>query len=114
MRDACALARRFDADGSDVVLLDLAPPETLSLYRAELASVRSLVIVLLHAEGDVLVARDVARARPSGLEPSFWHSRIRTLRDQLLAQAVRYDHVHDTGAMSAEESADTLAPLLDP
>jgi len=111
--NACALARRFDADGSDVVFLDLAPPETLPVYRAELASARSLVIVLLHAESDVLVARDVARARPTGLEPSFWHGRIRTPRDQLLAHAERYDHVHDTGAMSAEESADTLAPLLD-
>lgn len=108
------LARRFDADGSDVVLLDLAPPERLPVCRAELASVRNPVIALLHAESDVLVARDVARAHPTGLEPSFWHGRIRTLRDQLLAHAERYDHVHDTGAMSAEESADALAPLLDP
>ncbi len=37
IRNACALARRFHADGSDVVLLGLAPPETLALYRAELA-----------------------------------------------------------------------------
>ena len=113
IRNACALARRFDAGGSDVVLLDLTPPETLALYRAELASVRRLVIALLHAEGDDLVARDVARARATGLEPSFWHGRIRTLRDQLLAHAERYDHVHDTGEMSAEESADRLAPFLD-
>jgi RNase adaptor protein for sRNA GlmZ degradation len=95
------------------VLLDLAPPERLPVCRAELASVRNLVIALLHAESDVLVARDVARAHPTGLEPS-WHGRIRTLRDRLLAHAERYDNVHDTGAMSAEESADTLAPLLDP
>ena len=113
LRNACALARRFDADGSDVVLIDVAPPETLALYRAELTSVRGPVTVLLHAEGDVLVARDWARARPTELEASFWHARIRQLRDQLLAEADSYDHIHDTGAMSAEESAHRLAPLLD-
>lgn len=113
IRNACALARRFDADGSDVVIVDVAPPETLALYGAELHSVRGPVTVLLHAEGDVLVARDLARARPTELEASFWHGRIRQVRDQLLAEADSYDHIHDTGAMSAEESADRLAPLLD-
>ncbi len=105
--------RRFNADGSDVVLLDVAPLETLSLYRSELSSIERLVTVLLDAEGDELVARDVARARATGLEASFWHGRIRTLRDELLAHADCYDHVHDTEAMSAEESADRLASLLD-
>lgn len=71
-------ARVQPTRGSDVVLLDVAPPETLPLYRAGLGSVRSLAIVLLHAEADVLVARDLARARPTELEPSFWHGRIRT------------------------------------
>lgn len=112
IRNACALARRFDADGSDVVMLDVAPPETLSLYRTELGSV-GLSIVLLHAEGDVLIARDVERGRPTGLEPAFWHARIRELRDHLLRHADSYDHVHDTGAMSPEKSADRLAHLLD-
>ena len=96
-----------------MVLVDVAPPETLALYAAELSSVGGPVTVLLHAEADVLVARDLARGRPTELEASFWHGRIRQLRDQLLAEADGYDHIHDTGAMSPEESARRLAPLLD-
>lgn len=113
IRNACALARRFDADGSDVVMVDVAPPDTLPLYHAELRSVDRLSIVLLHADGDVLVVRDLDRCRPTGLEPSFWHGRIRELRDELVGQADRYDHAHDTGAISAEQSAERLAALLD-
>ena len=112
IRNACALARRFDADGSDVVLLDLTPPETLALYRAELASVRRLVVALLHAEGDDLVARDVARARATGFEPSFGtvafgRCAISCCRTPSATTAFT------TPAMSAGESADSLAPLLD-
>ena len=114
IRNACALARGFEADGSDVVMLDVAPPETLALYRAELGSVGNLVIVLLHAEEDVLVARDIDRGRPTGLEAPLWHGRIRELRDHLVEHADSYDHLHDTGAFSSEQSAQKLAALLDP
>lgn len=113
IRNACALARRFDADGSDVVLVDVAPPETLALYRAELSSASALSIALLHAEVDVLIARDIDRGRPTGLASSFWHGRIRALRDQLVAHADSYDHALDTGAISAEQSAERLVALLD-
>lgn len=113
IRNACALSCSFDADGSDVVIVDVAPPEKLRLYRAELRSVGNVVIVLLHAEGDVLIARDVDRDRPTGLEPAFWHGRIRELRDHLLRHADSYDHVHDTGILSPDESAQGLATLLD-
>ncbi len=88
-----------------MLLLDAAPPETLARYRAELGSVSSLCVVLLHAEGDALVARDVGRARPTGLDAEFWHGRIRALRHHMVRQADSYDHVHDTGTGSAEQSA---------
>ncbi len=95
------------------MLVDVAPPEMLSLYRGELGSVGGLAIVLLHAQGDVLVARDLDRGHPLGLEAAFWHGRIREWRDHLVAHAGSYDQSHDTGPFSAEQSAQKLAALLD-
>lgn len=113
IRNACALTRGFDADGSDVVLVDVAPPDTLELYRAELHCLDRLSIVLLHAEADVLIERDVARGRPTELEASSWHGRIRELREELVAHTDRYDQDHDTSQISPEQSAAKLAVLLE-
>lgn len=112
IRNACAPAQHFDADGSDVVLVDVAPPHTLPLYREGLRSADRLSIVLLHADADVLIERDTARGGPSGREAPFWHGRIRELRDELVAHADDYDHAHHTGEISAEQSAAKLAVLL--
>lgn len=68
--------------------------------------------MLLHAEADVLIERDTARGGPGGLEASFWHGRIRELRDELIAHADDYDQAHDTGEISAEQSAAELAVVL--
>ena len=75
--DACALARRSDADGSDVVLVDVAPPDPLALYRHALRSVDRFLIVLLHPDADILIERDLARGRATGIDPSFRHRPIR-------------------------------------
>jgi len=72
--------------------------------------------VLLHAEAEVCIARDLARdpnPRPDPEERAFWHNRIRALREQLVAYADQYDCSIDTDAMSAAEAASLLAGLLE-
>lgn len=113
IRQACLLARDFDRDGFDVLLLDVAPPETLALYRAGLAGVRSIRTVLLTADVDVLIERDRRRDPDPNPDPAAlraWHDRIRMLHGQL--EAASYDAVIENGHVTAGETAKRLLELF--
>jgi len=115
IRNTCALARGFDADGCDVVIVDVAAPETLPLYRSELHSVQDFRTVLLLADPDILIARDIARdpdPHPDPAALTSWHACIRILHGQLAAESGRYDRVLDSDRASAAEIAVTLARML--
>lgn len=115
IRRACLIARDFDKDGYDVVVLDVAPPETLDLFRAELAGLSALKIVLLLADPEILIERDVARDETPDPDPgaiASWHDRIRFLHGQLAEAAGSYDVVIDNGRMTAEETAEKVAALF--
>lgn len=56
VRNACALVRNFRADGSDVVVPDVVTNESAGLYRAEIAGVR-IVQLLVRVETAIERAR---------------------------------------------------------
>ena len=47
VKNTCALAKNFSQDGSVVLILDVLPQETLSLYRKELSELNLKVVLLL-------------------------------------------------------------------
>ncbi|MFZ5703947.1 hypothetical protein [Nitrobacter sp.] len=111
IRQACLLARDFDREGFDVILTDVAPPESLALYRAELVGVRAVRTVLLMADADTLIGRDRDRdpdPNPDAEALRSWHDRIRVLHGQLAAASAAYDEVIDNGAVTAEVTAKRL------
>jgi hypothetical protein len=110
--NCCALARAFDAARFDVLLLDVAPPETLDRYRNALAGVTRLVIVQLTATPETLVDRDRTRDEVKHADQSAWHDRIRKLQQQLADSAGDYDHVIDTTEMTADQVAQRCLELL--
>lgn len=116
IRAACALARSFDADAIDVVIVDVAPPSVIALYRAQLADVRALWVVLLSAPADVLIARNCARD-PKGVaadatQRDFWVARIAQLHAELLSGGHAYDQLVDTEELGPDGAANALAALL--
>ena len=60
--NACGLARRFLANGFDVVVADVLTPATTEIYRRELAACR-----IVHLGADPEEARRRAMMRPVGL-----------------------------------------------
>lgn len=111
IRQSCMLARDFDRDGFDVIVADVAPPETLPLYQAELSDVENVRIVLLMADVETLLQRD--RDRDPDPEPlRIWHDRIRMLHHELASASDVYDEVIDNGSVAAEETAKRLLSLF--
>jgi hypothetical protein len=115
--NSCLLARSLDEDGCDVVVVDVAPPEVLGLYRKGLDGI-AYRTVLLRAEPDVLVRRDARRDKatydiglPAG--PESWPARIRELAARLDAAAEEYDVSLDTSHRPDQDCAAELAALLD-
>ncbi|TEA79184.1 hypothetical protein [Allopusillimonas ginsengisoli] len=111
IRQSCMLARDFDRDGFDVILLDVAPPETLPIYRAELSDVETVRIVLLMADVETLLQRDRDRDPNPDPDPEplrVWHDRIRMLHRELASATDAYDEVIDNGSVAAEETAKRL------
>ena len=108
--NSCLLARSFDEDGCDVVVVDVAPPEVLGLYRKGLVGI-AYRTVLLRADPDALVRRDAQRDKetydsglPAGPEP--WPTRLD-------AAAEDYDVTLDTSHRPVQDCAAELAALLD-
>lgn len=97
------------------MILDVAPPETLELYRRELANVSALKVVLLLAAPEILIERDIARDHDPNDDPdavASWHQRVRMLHGQLAKTSELYDVVIDNGRVRARETAEKVAALF--
>lgn len=98
-----------------MIVADVAPPETLPLYQAELSDVENVRIVLLMADVETLLQRDRDRDPNPNPDPEplrIWHDRIRMLHHELASASDVYDEVIDNGSVAAEETAKRLLSLF--
>lgn len=115
IRHACSLARRFAQDGTDAFIVDVVEPEVVPILRSELSCISNLKIILLMADPEVLIERDLSRGDDvvhdqAALEA--WHNRIRHLHQKLTLQADLYDHRIDSSGQRAEETARAVQQFL--
>ena len=114
MRRAALLAQDCAGGGTDVLLVDVAPPDLLDEFRAALGP--DAVFALLSAPVDVVVGRDTARdpdPNPDLVALAAWQGRIRMLHAQAEAARDRYDVIVDNSTSDPEPAATAVAALFE-
>lgn len=115
IRNVCSLARNFAQDGTDAFIVDVVEPEAVPIFRSELSTISSLKIILLTADPEVLIERDLGRGDgvvDDQAALTAWHDRIRHLHQKLSSQAGLYDHCLDSSGQRPEETARAVEQLL--
>lgn len=105
VRNACCLARNFEADGCDTLVADIVTDATAQIYRTELSPQVPLIIRLK-------IGFDTARERAALRSYHLSEQELRWVYDEQ-ARFTDADLDLDTGALSVDEAVMAIGAALE-
>lgn len=113
IRQSCILANDFENMGKNVLIVDVAPPQTLDFYRKHLKSAPKFILLL--TDSATLIKRDILRnfgKEFDYLAQDHWHKRIEALYAELSEAREKYDLTVENPDGAIAKTIAQILPLI--